>query len=319
MLEAARRLAGCTRRAGAAGAVALALVTTACGGGHRSAAPPPPELGVRVASFKFHESRLLAEIYVQAIEDEGVGVRRELDLGPRELVLPALLQGLVDVVPEYVGSALTAVEPGTSVEGLDTGEVERRLAAAVEPRGLAVLDASAAQNQNGLAVTRATAEQRGIGTVSDLEGLGPGLVLGGPPECPQRRYCIPGLLDVYGLRFASFVPLDGSALVRRALEDGVIDVGVMFTTDGFLAGGDIVLLADDGGLQPVENVVPVVRREVLDGPDGGTVEAALDEVSQRLTTANLRFLNWRVTVAGNAPAHEARAWLIRQGLIDRSA
>ena len=318
VLDAVRRLAGCAGRAGVTGGVVVALVVTACGGEPRGSAPAPAS-GVRVASFNFPESRLLAEIYVQAIEDEGVPVRRELDLGPRELVLPALRQDLVDVVPEYLGTALTTVEPGTSIEGLGTEEVRRQLAATVEPWGLAVLEAAAAQDQNGLAVTRATAEREGLAVVSDLAPLASELVLGGPPECPQRRHCLQGFEEVYGLRFESFVPLEGADLVRRALEDEVIDVGVVFTTDGVLAGDDLVLLADDRGLQPVENVAPLVRRDLLDGPDGRTIEAALDEVSGRLTTANLRFLNWRVTMAGNTPADEARAWLIRQGLIERSS
>ena len=60
-----------------------------------------------VASFNFPESELLAAIYGLAIRHAGIPVRLELDLGPRELVQPALEQGLVDVVPEYLGTALT--------------------------------------------------------------------------------------------------------------------------------------------------------------------------------------------------------------------
>ena len=308
-----RRLAG---RATVAGVAALAVLAMACAGEERGPAASP-EVGLRVASFNFPESRLMAEVYAQALEDEGVAVVREFDLGPRELVQPALRQGLLDVVPEYLGTAFTEAEPGTSIEGEDAAEVRRRLAAVIEPWGLRVLEPAEAQNQNGLAVTRATAERRGLRRVSDLAAGAPRLVLGGPPECPDRRYCLIGLRDVYGLRFESFVPLAGSDLVRRALEDDVVDVGVLFTTDGALAGDELVLLVDDRGLQPVENLVPVVRQEVLAGADGERVEAVLDEVSGRLTTANLRFLNWRVTVAGNAPAQEARGWLVRQGLVAR--
>jgi osmoprotectant transport system substrate-binding protein len=310
---AAGRLPG---RAWLAGAAVLAVVAMACAGdGHAPATAPEP--GVRVASFDFPESRLMAEVYAQALEDEGVPVVREFDLGPRELVLPALRQGLVDVVPEYLGSLLTVAAPRTSIEGKDAQEARRRLAAAVEPWGLGVLEPSRAQNQNGFAVTRATAERQGLRRVSDLAPVADRLVLGGPAECPTRRYCLVGLRDVYGLRFGSFVPLSGGDLVRRALDDEVVDVGVLFTTDGALAGDELVLLADDEGLQPVENLVPVVRQEVLAGEGGARVATALDEVSAVLTTANLRFLNWRVTVAGNEPAREARGWLVRQGLVAR--
>lgn len=292
------------------------VLLAACGSGG-PALPPGPVEGVVVASFNFAESRLVAEIYAQALEDAGVRVRREVDLGPRELVLPALRQGLVDIVPEYLGSALTAAAPAATVDRSDPDAVSRALADAVEPWGLRVLRHADAQNQNGLVVTRSLAERRALRATSDLVPVAPTLTLGGPPECPTRRYCLEGLTDVYGLRFSGFVPLDGQAYVRRALEDDVIDVGVLFTTDGALAGDDLVLLEDDRGLQPAENLVPMVRSDILETGDGHDVEAVLEEVSGRLTTPDLRFLNWRVSVAGNDPAAEARGWLIRHGLVER--
>jgi osmoprotectant transport system substrate-binding protein len=306
--------AGRVRRlAPVAGAV---LLLVACGTGGREA-PPAPTDGVAIASFNFAESRLVAEIYAQALEDEGIRVRRELDLGPRELVMPPLRLGLVDIVPEYLGSAMTEAAPTAAVDPSDPVAVSGALAAAVEPWGLSVLVHARAQNQNGLVVTRPTAERLALHATSDLGPVAPTLTLGGPPECPVRRQCLEGLAEVYGLRFGAFVPLAGQSYVRQALGDGVIDVGVLFTTDGALAGDDLVLLDDDRGLQPAENLAPLVRSEILDGPDGQAVTTALDDVSQRLTTANLRFLNWRVSVAGNDPGAEARGWLLRQGLVER--
>jgi osmoprotectant transport system substrate-binding protein len=140
------------------------------------------------------------------------------------------------------------------------------------------------------------------------------LAIGGPPECPQRPRCLPGLAEVYGLRFDGFVPLAGEALVRRALADGVIEVGVLFSTDASLAGGELVVLDDDRRLQPPDNVVPMVRTAVL---DDDRIAAALDEVTAELTTTNLRFLNWRVANAGGSVADEARGWLVRHGLVAR--
>ena len=212
-----------------------------------------------------------------------------------------------------------AADPGDRMIVLDLKRMSRwrHLDAAVDAWGLRVLEPSAAQNQNGLAVARATAERLDLEVTSDLRGAAAELTIGGPPECPDRPYCLPGLAEVYGLTFAEFRPLADQAHVRQALADRVIDVGVLFTTDGALAGGDLVLLGDDRGLQPAENLVPMVRAEVLAAPDGDRVAATLDAVSGHLTTANLRFLNWRVSVAGNDPADEAHAWLVRQGLVER--
>jgi osmoprotectant transport system substrate-binding protein len=266
-----------------------------------------------VASFDFAESRLVAEIYAQALEDEGITVDRQLGLGPRELVVPALRQGLVDVVPEYAGSALDAAAPTSKVDRRDVEAVVDELAAAVDEWGLDVLAPSPASNQNVVVVTEEMASERGVEATSDLGPTAASLTLGGPPECPVRPSCLLGLVEVYGLGFDSFVPLAGEELVQRALVDGVIDVGVLFSTDAVLAGDALVVLRDDRELQPADNIVPLVRAGVLDD----WAIAALDEVSELLTTSNLRFLNWRVANAGHGEVAEARAWLLRQDLVAR--
>jgi osmoprotectant transport system substrate-binding protein len=279
--------------------------------------PPAPagrSVDVVVASFNFDESVLLAEIYAQSLEAAGLNVGRELALGPRELVLPALQQGFVDLVPEYLGSSLVGLDAGAGVDLQDRSAVQQALEAAAEPWGLEVLAPARAQNRNVLAVTRAFAERRDVEAISDLRPLVTGLRLGGPAECPERPFCLPGLESVYGLDFRTFVAVEGSARALRALEEDVIDVAVLFSTDGPLAEPTLVALDDDRGLGPAENVVPLVRSEVVQR-HGQQVRATLGEVSSRLTTPMLRFPNWRVTVAGNDPADEARGWLLRQGLI----
>ncbi len=296
-------------------AIALAVLASCAPGG--TAATPPeraPGTAVVVASFNFPESELLAAIYALALMHAGIPARLQLDVGPREFVQPALAEGLVDVVPEYLGSALTSLEPAADVAMFDPVAVRRELARALARWHVQVLQPASAQDQNGLVVTRATASRLRLRTVSDLGPLAPRMVLGGPPECPQRPYCLPGLRQVYGLQFARFVPLDTEQERVDAIEQGVVDVVVLDTTDGYLASGDLVLLADDRQLQPAENIVPVVRAAAV-ARYGARLAAALDAVSARLTTNDLIFLNWRVTVAGHNVLAEARAWLERQGIL----
>jgi osmoprotectant transport system substrate-binding protein len=301
-----------------AAVVSVGVAAAACASDDRVQRPPArtSDGAVVVASFDFAESEMLAEMYASALEEAGVPVRRELRLGPRELVLPALQQQHVDVVPEYLGTALATVDPATRVDRSDAQAVRDALQRALGEWDLRVLRPSPAQNQNVLVTTRRTARRAGVQETSDLRRGAPRLTLGGPQECPQRRYCLPGLRDVYGLRFRDFVPVVGAARVRRALDDGVIDVGVMFSTDGQLAAEDLVVLPDDRELQPVEHVVPVVSRAAVDRY-GTRLVGALDAVSARLRTRTLRFLNWRVSVAGNGARAEARAWLVRHGLAER--
>jgi osmoprotectant transport system substrate-binding protein len=293
------------------------LVIVACGTTRRDATlvGPSPE-AVVVASFNFPESRLLAEIYAIALEQHGLEVVRELDLGPRELVNPALRQGLVDIVPEYVGTALEYVDSDAVLAASDTTAAHDVLFRELGRFGLSVLEPSPAQDQNAVAVTRGTAERLGLRTVSDLARLGGAFALTGPPECVHRRYCLPGLAEVYGIHPDRFVPYATVAQRVSALDQGIAEVAVVFTTDGHTAIGDYVVLEDDRGLQPAENIVPVLSARA-DARWGTIIRPTLDGVSAKLTSPALTFLNWRIVVAGRDPATEARAWLVRQGLVPR--
>jgi osmoprotectant transport system substrate-binding protein len=292
------------------GLLAVVLLAACSAGSTPSAAPANRDSAVVVASFNFSESQLLAEIYAQALERAGIPVRRQLDLGPRELAQPAMLQGFVDVVPEYLGTALQSLEPDKgATTNHDNAAAQAALGNAVAPYHLDVLRPAAAQDQNGLVMLAARAKELGIRTTSDL-ARHPQFVLGGPPECPTREFCLQGLHDVYGLSFAQFMPLATLGQEQTALEQGLIDVAVMFTTDGRLADTSLVLLEDDRRLQPVENVVPIVSQRVLD-MYGPRLTSALDAVSGQLTTPNLTFLNWRVDIDGKNVADEASAWLSR--------
>ena len=305
------------RRAAAVGVCALALLascqpgTTPPGGGGGRA-----DDAVVVASFNFTESELLAAIYGLAIQHAGIPVQPRPDLGPRELVQPALEQGLVDMVPEYLGSALTGLDPHPGVLMPDPEAVRTALAAALAPWHVTVMTPAAAEDQNGIVVTAATARRLGLRTVSDLRRAAGRLTLGGAPECPDRPYCLPGLRGVYGLSFARFIPFDTERQRVTALRDGVVDVAVLDTTDGSLATGDLVLLSDDRHLQPADNVVPVLTDRAI-ARYGKRLTDAVSAVSAQLTSRALMFLDWRVDVAGAGVQAEARAWLERHGIVPR--
>ena len=202
----------------------LAIALTACtspGGNASSAGGEPagqPGVVIAVGSFDFPESVLLAEIYGQALAAGRFPVRIMPNLGPREVVDPALMDGLLQVVPEYAGSALEFFSVGRLSATSDAGAANRALAESVAGHGLLAASPAPAQDANALVVTAATAARYGLRSIADLAKVAPGLVFGGPPECPGRAYCLPGLKRVYGLRFKAFTPLDvGGPLTLQAL------------------------------------------------------------------------------------------------------
>ena len=292
------------RPAGLLGVLLLVLVV-ACGGA--PADPPAPTATIRFASYDFQENQILVEVYAEAARRAGLPVSVQHGIGTREVVSPALQQGVVDVVVEYLGTATLFARPEfpdlpQTAEGLHAV-----LARVLGGRGVLVLDAARAEDQNGFAVTTAFAAENGVGRLSDLVPLAPDLVFGGPPECPDRPLCLKGLEDVYGLDFAEVLAMPTRAATVEALLSGNIHVGLLETTDARLAVAPVMLLVDDLGLQPRENVVPLVRKSVADRYEGDLVDA-LNETSALLTTGDLVQLNRAVELEGLTPREAAKRW-----------
>jgi osmoprotectant transport system substrate-binding protein len=291
----------------------LMVLLVAAGCDRDRPAPPAPEdprrPTIRLASFDFPESELLAQLYGQALGQHGFPVEQVVQLGAREVVAPALEQGKVDMVPEYLGSALNFLNDRNRVATADPALTHARLEQAFAPRGVSVLAYAPAQDRNGFVVSGDLARRHGLEKLSDLAPMATRLSFGGPPECAQRPLCLRGLEDVYKLRFARFEPMPSRDVTAAALGTGEIDVGMIDTTDPNLLkpGADLVQLADDKRLQPADNVVPVVRREIVDAY-GPSLVRLVNAVSARLTTSDLTSLN-RQVADGQPAAQVATAWL----------
>ena len=301
-------------------ALVTAVLLTACAGA--SAAVPTAGDPIKrtdpsaliVASFDFPESQILANVYADVLRARGYPAVVFENLGPREIVEPALSRGLVDVVPEYAGSALGFLSLGADAGSSNLTDTRERLARVLADDGLVALDPAPAEDANAIVVTRDTADLLRLRTISDLRGTAHGMTFGGPPECPERPLCLGGLRRTYGLSFRAFTPLDtGGPQTLQALRSDEVQVALLFTSDPAIEANHLVVLRDDLGLQPAENVVPVIRKAALDRYGPGVAEA-LDWVSAHLTSDALRELNGLVGLAGDTPAEAASGWLERLGV-----
>jgi osmoprotectant transport system substrate-binding protein len=295
----------------------LCLVILLVGCERASQHRTPSALGddaITIGSFDFDESELLAEIYAVALENAGFEVKRMFRLGPREIVQPALADGLIEFVPEYSGTALQFLSLNRSEPTPDVEGTHAALSRALAGTPLVALAPAPAQDANAFVVSRRISDRfGGLDAISDLEEMAPTLTLGGPPECPTRPFCLRGLEEVYDLRFDHFLALDtGGPITRQALRDGHADVALLFTTDPGLESSDLVVLADDRRLQPAENVTPLVHREVLNRW-GTELEQVVNAVSSQMTTADLRGLNAQVA-EGLKVSTVARRWFLSEGI-----
>ena len=290
---------------------AAALVIAGCAPTGSSGAKPT----VRVGSANFPEQVILGELYAQVLENNGYTVERRLNLGSREIVAPALETSQIDMYPEYLATYLTFLTKDASKASTDPGATQRSLQDTLRSKNLTVLDFAPAVDTNGFVVTKARADRDNIKRVSDLARFNDQLVLGGPPECPQRQFCLPGLEQAYGIKLREFKPLDtGGPLTVAALEGNQIDVALLFTTNAQIPAKNFVLLEDDKKLQLADNVAPVVRNDLLDKA-GSDFRPLVNGVSAKLTTEELTALNRAVDIDRRDARDAAREWLRSKQLI----
>ena len=266
---------------------------------------------ITVAAVTFAENQIVGEMYAAVLADAGYEVDRKLNFQDRESLLPQLRSGEVDVAPEYLASLLTALD-ADSTPSSDPSKNLDALEPLLAEDGLKALDPSAANDTNAIVVDEQNAKKLDLRTVSDLQPHAQDLVFGGPPECPDRPFCLRGLSNVYGLEFKDFQPLDaGGPLTVAALSGGEIDVALLFSTSGVIADRGWVVLEDDKGLQAADNITPVIREETADEE----IEGLLNAVSSALSTEELTRLNARVEVENEDFREVARDFLEEAGLL----
>jgi osmoprotectant transport system substrate-binding protein len=269
---------------------------------------------ITVGSKNFTEQKVLGEIYAQALEAAGYTVEKQLNLGDEKTALAALEGGEIDAYPEYTGTALLSFfgvqadklpkDPNAAYEQAREGFAEKNLTA-FEPTPFT--------SSNEVAVTKETAEENNLTTISDLESVAGEFTLYGSPECRQRLDCLLGLQEVYGLEFQRFVPVD-IALRHEVLTKGQADVSIVFTTDPQIQREEFVLLEDDKGMFPPYNSTLVMRNEVAE-QGGAELEELVGQVNEGLTAEAMQELNARVDLDKKTPEEVAGEYLSETGLV----
>lgn len=289
-------------------ALALALGLAACGGDPTKQAPAGggDSKAITIGSAAFPENEIIAEIYAQALESKGFAVTKKLNIGAREVYIPALKNGEIDLIPEYTGNLLTYLDPKANASAAD--DVASGLAKAV-PAGLTVLDPAPAEDKDSLNVTAAFAKAHGVKTIADLAKV-KGLRLAANPEFKQRAYGIPGLEKVYGIKGIVFTPISdgGGPATVKALVSGKVDVADIYSTTPSITANKLVTLEDPKSLIAAQNVVPLIRKDKATNE----VTHVLDAVSAALTTDELLALNEQNQGKDKtAPAVLAKAWVAK--------
>src|SRR5699024_748591 len=246
-----------------------------------------PSDAIVVGSANFPENQIIAEIYAQALEANGVKVSTNLDIGAREAYVKALQDGSIDVIPEYTGNLLLYFDDEATAKEPD--KVADALKSAL-PDDLAILKPASAENKDSLNVTPEFASDNNLSSIGDLAGLDD-LTLAANPEFRKRAYGLPGLKKVYGVDISdsNFHPINdgGGEATLGELLDGEVDVADIYSTTPSILEHKLVTLEDPKHLFSAQNVVPLMREDSVTDD----VKETLNAVSDKLSTADLLELN----------------------------
>jgi osmoprotectant transport system substrate-binding protein len=277
--------------------------------GSSSAAPAGGGGGsITIGSANFAESALLATIYGEALKAKGVSVKEKPKIGSREVYIPAIKDGSIDLIPEYSGNLLAYVDPTS--KAASSADIYAALPAPLKAVGLEVLAQSEAQDKDAIAVTAETADKYKLKSIGDLASHAADLTLGAGPEFKTRPDGVAGLKSAYGVEFGTFKTLDsGGPLTVASLKNGQVDAADLFTTDPSVGVNKFILLADPKNLYTAQNVLPLINSKKVTP----TITSTLNAVSAKLDTETLTGLD-KLVYAGGDPTKVAQTWLKAQGL-----
>lgn len=295
---------------------ALVLTASGCGssnplgGGEVSA----DLKSVVVGSADFPESKIVAEIYAQALEANGFTVGRQFGIGSRETYIPAIRDHSIDLIPEYTGNLLQYFNPTSPAS--DPGDVELALYRSL-PGDLSILNPAPANDTDTVTVTEATAQRWNLKTIADLVPHAAEVKFGAPSEFLNRNQGLPGLKAKYGLEIKpdNFVAISdgGGPATVKALSGGTVTAANIFSTSPAIPANKFVVLEDPKNNFLPGNVVPLLSSQKM----SEEIKKVLNAVSARLTTKGLTEMN--ASVSGNSgidPDEAARQW-IRENAFDK--
>lgn len=259
---------------------------------------------VSVGTKGFTEQLILGEIIAQTLEAKtDVRVRRRFNLGSVAVCHQALMNGEIDLYPEYTGTALTSILKVS--HRVESESVLSRVKEYYKKElHLAWLPPFGFNNTFVLAMRRKEAEREGVARVSDLERV-PSYVLGAPSEFFVRPDGYRGLRDSYNISFRATREMD-PGLMYKAVAMGEVDVIPAFSTDGRIDALDLTVLEDDRHFFPPYHAAIVAREELLKDQ---ALREALISLSGKIDDATMRKLNYEVDELHRSPASVAKDFL----------
>jgi osmoprotectant transport system substrate-binding protein len=275
-----------------------------------------PDDRIVVGAKAFTEGYLLGHMAVLVLEDAGYSVEEQFGVASSAM-RSALESGQVDLYYEYTGTAYTVYaggsDPAVMSDSAEVLEAVRRYDR--NEHHLEWLQPVPFNDTYALLMPRVKSRRDGIASLSDLADkveAGNNLTIAVDAEFYERPDGLKAMLKHYGIPDRNIIKMD-AGLIYTALNEGKIDVGMGYSTDGRIEAFDLAVLEDDRRFFPAYNPAAVVRSELLRRQPG--VRDALLRLNLRLDGSTIRRLNAEVDLHHRDPRKVARRWLEENGLL----
>ena len=262
---------------------------------------------VVVGSKDFTESALLAEILAQMLEARGVAVERRTELGGN-LPHEALINGTLDLYPEYTGTSYTAIlhhapitDPRAVYEQVKREYADKFKVEVSLPLGF--------ENTFAILVRGNDARQLNLKTISNAAPHAPKWRAGFGQDFKTRADGYPGFSKAYNINFAEVREMDLS-LTYIALSSRQVDLIAGNSTDGRIAQLDLVQLTDDRRYFPPYEAVYLIRQDTLARTP--QLRDALARLANAISTDEMRQLNYEIDGNKRDPKEVVRTWLAQK-------
>lgn len=283
----------------------------------------PALADVTVASKIDTEGGVLGNIILEALKTNGIPVIDKVQLGATPIMREAIIQGQVDIYPEYTGNAAFFFNQADLPVWKDAAQAwETAKTLDYDANKLVWLKPAAANNTWGIAVRGDLAQANGLSTLSDFGAYvaGGGTVkLAASAEFVTSPAALPAFYAAYGFKLSpdQLITLSGgdTAATIAAAAQGTsgANAAMVNGTDGGIAPAGLVVMADDKNVQPVYQPAPLVREAVL--KEYPQIETILDPIFGKLDLTTLQDLNGRVQVGGEPAASVAHDFLVANGFV----
>ncbi|GGH19727.1 ABC transporter substrate-binding protein [Paenibacillus segetis] len=283
----------------------LVLAMTGCGKTASSSET------ITVATKGFAESDILANAIALLIEND-TKLKTKITTLDNNLLWEAIQAGKVDTYVEYTGTALLNIlkekpeyDPQKAYD-----IVKEKLK---EKNQIEVLEQIGFNDTYALVLRKEIAEKLNIKTTSELAAQAGDIVFGTSQEFLKREDTWPLVQKVYNPKFKEIKTIQNNALAYKAIEQGLIDVTDVYTTDSKIPISNFVVLEDDKHVFVPYFAIPVIREETL--KQHPELKDVINKLAGKIDDAEMQKLNGEVEQKQRPAVDVAKEWLKNEGLI----